>query len=116
MLIALAVLSANIAGIEPDAAAGDRLGYAAKWIALAALPLVLMVAAVGNERFGSEAIDPTAGKESPAMIVNGRVCENTLQQFMLFTVACLALASGLTGDRLGVIFHGTEPKPHWHYG
>ena len=21
-----------------------------------------------------------------------------------------------TGDRLGVTFHGTEPKPHWHYG
>ena len=20
------------------------------------------------------------------------------------------------GDRLGVRFHGTEPKPHWHYG
>lgn len=21
-----------------------------------------------------------------------------------------------SGDRLGVRFHGTEPKPHWHYG
>ena len=103
MLVALGALSAIMAGISPDATAGERIAYAARWIALGALPLAMMIASVGNERFGSDAIDPTAGKESQAMIVNGRVCDNTLQQYLLFVVASLALAASLGGDRLGVI-------------
>jgi len=103
MLLLLAALSATFAGISPEATAGDRLAFAARWIALGALPLVMMIASVGNERFGSEAIDPTAGKESQAMIVNGRACDNTMQQYLLFIVASLALAASLSGDRIGVI-------------
>ena len=45
-----------------------------------------MIVAVGNARALGEAIDPTLGKESPAMIVDGRVLDNTLQQFVLFLV------------------------------
>jgi hypothetical protein len=62
-----------------------------------------MVAAVGNARFKSEAIDPTAGKESPRMIVDGRVADNTLQQLVLFLVGLLGLAVTLPPDRLSVI-------------
>lgn len=103
MLVLLTVLSATFAGISPEATAGERLAFALRWIAVGALPLVLMIASVGNERFGSEAIDPTAGKESRAMIVNGRACDNTMQQYLLFIVANLALTASLSGDRMGVI-------------
>ena len=85
-----------------DTPAG-RIAYGLKWAALAALPLLLMIVAVGNARFRSEAIDPTRGVEDKAMIINGRVTENTLQQFALFVVGSLALAASLPPERVTVV-------------
>ena len=103
MLGSLFLLSKAMPALPEVADAGARLAFAAKWIALAAAPLLFAIIAVGNGRFGSEAIDPTAGKESRAMVVNGRVVDNTLQQFALFAAATLALAAGSRGDQLGVV-------------
>jgi hypothetical protein len=80
-----------------------RLAYALRWQALAALPLFFMVVAIGNARFLSEAIDPTRGAESNALIINGRVAENTLQQFVLFLAGSLALAASLPPHLMPVI-------------
>jgi hypothetical protein len=103
MLVALVALSNLIPGIAADSTAGERLAYAVQWIALAALPLALAIASVGNGRFNSEAIDPMAGKECAEMIVNGRVVDNTVQQLLLFGAASLAVAAGARGDQLGVV-------------
>src|SRR5262245_13628985 len=103
MIALLVILSGTIAGLSPDATAGERLAYAVKWIALGALPLALAIGSVGNARFSSEAIDPTAGKEDKTMVVNGRVVDNTMQQYLLFGVASLAVAAGARGDQLGII-------------
>jgi len=73
-------------------APSNRLAYAARWSVVAVLPLFVMLAAVGNARFLSEAIDPTIGKESPKLVVDGRVADNTLQQFVCFLVGILALS------------------------
>jgi hypothetical protein len=92
--------------IEPPAladTAADRIAYALRWAVVAILPYFAMVAAVGNARFLSEAIDPTLGKESQAMIVNGRVADNTLQQYVLFLVGMLGLAVTLPIDRLSIV-------------
>jgi uncharacterized MAPEG superfamily protein len=62
-----------------------------------------MVAAVGNARLLSEAIDPTLGKENQKMIVDGRVADNTLQQYMLFLVATLGLAASVDGDAVKIV-------------
>jgi hypothetical protein len=86
----------------PDTAA-DRIAYALPWAVLAAVPLFAMIIAVGNARFLSEAIDPTLGKESQKMVVNGRVADNTLQQFALFIVGMLALAVLIPPDGLNII-------------
>ncbi|MET1112855.1 MAG: MAPEG family protein [Allosphingosinicella sp.] len=88
------------AGVETLA---DRLAYAARWLAFAALPLFAMVAAVGNARFASGAIDPTLGNEDKAMIVNGRVADNTTQQLLLFACGLLGLAASLAPEHMGVI-------------
>lgn len=101
MLATLVLLSSKLPGIAVGAAAGERLAYALQWIALAALPLVLAIGSVGNGRFSSEAIDPTAGKESPPVAINCRVVDNTVQQYLLFGVASLAVAAGARGDQLG---------------
>jgi hypothetical protein len=81
----------------------DRLAYAARWLAFAALPLFAMVAALGNARFLGEAIDPTRGAEDEAMIVNGRVADNTTQQFLLFIAGTLGLAASLPPGQMGII-------------
>ena len=103
MLAALLALSGWFLSLQADADAGERLAFAAQWNAVAAAPLFFSIAAIGNARFKSEAIDPTAGKESHAMIVNGRVVDNTLQQYALFVAASLAVAAGSRGDELGVV-------------
>jgi len=82
---------------------GGRLAYAARWLAFAALPLFAMVAAVGNARFASEAIDPTAGKEDRRIVVNGRVADNTTQQTLLFACGLLGLAASLAPEDMGLI-------------
>ena len=82
---------------------GDRIGYALRWAVVAVLPFFFMVVAVGNARFLSEAIDPTLGKESPKMVVDGRVADNTLQQFLLFLVGMLGLALTLPAQRLSIV-------------
>lgn len=81
----------------------DRIAYALRWAVVAVLPLVFMIGAVGNARAMSEAINPTLGKESPAMMIDGRVLDNTLQQFALFLVGMLALSVSLPLGRLSII-------------
>lgn len=103
MLLGMWLLSTRLpapAGMEGLA---DRLAYAARWLAFAALPLFAMLAAVGNARFLSKAIDPTRGAEDRATLVNGRVADNSTQQFLLFVAGSLALAASLKPEQMGVI-------------
>jgi len=103
MVAALILLPAWLPGLAPDANAGMRLAFAVKWIAVAALPLFVAIVVVGNGRFLSDAIDPTAHKESSAMEINGRVVDNTLQQYVLLVAASLAVATVSRGDQLALL-------------
>jgi uncharacterized MAPEG superfamily protein len=102
MALLVWLLSRAIAAPLLDGSA-ERLAYALPWAVVAAVPLFMMLAAVGNARFLSEAIDPTLGKEDQKTLVNGRVADNTLQQFAIFAVALLALSVTLPGDRLSFV-------------
>src|SRR5215831_16959729 len=79
----------------------SRLAFALK--ANAVIPLLAGIMTVGNNRFFSEAIDPTLRKEDAATQINGRVVENTLQQFVLFLVATTALSVNLTAAEMRII-------------
>lgn len=83
--------------------AADRLSFALRWAVPGALLFFVMVAAVSNARFKSDAIDPTIGKENARMVVDGRVADNTLQQFVLFLVGMLGLALTLPLERLSIV-------------
>jgi hypothetical protein len=90
--------------INPNLAdISSRLVFTLQANAFAALPLLIGVMAVGNNRFLSEAIDPTLQKEDLATQINGRVADNTLQQFVLFFVATTALSVNLTADTMRII-------------
>ena len=106
MLASMYVLSGWMPALPDYADAGERLAFAAKWIALAAAPLFFAIMAVGNARFKSDAIDPTAGKESRTMIINGRVADNTLQQLALFAAASSAVAASASGDMQSIVAAG----------
>ena len=103
MLAALAVLSRAMPDLSILADAGERLAFAVKWNAVAVAPLFFAIIAVGNARAMSEAIDPLAGKESVAMIIDARVADNTLQQYVLFAAATLAVAATSRGDQLAIV-------------
>jgi hypothetical protein len=81
----------------------SRIGYTLQWNAFAMLPLLAGIVVIGNDRFLSEAIDPTLHKESLATQINGRVVDNTLQQSMLFLVAALALSVNLSAVQMRLI-------------
>jgi len=80
-----------------------RLGYTIQASAFAVIPLLLSILAVANARFFSAAIDPTLQKENMAMRINGRVVDNTLQQFVLFLVATMAISVNATSAEMSLI-------------
>ena len=81
----------------------SRLAYALQANAFAVIPLLTAIMFVGNNRFLSEAIDPTLQKEDATTQINGRVVENTLQQFVLFLIATTALSVNLTTAQMRII-------------
>jgi len=45
-----------------------------------------------------------------------RVPESFLLYVSVDGIAYRCRLEWRTGGRVGISFHGTEPKPHWHYG
>ena len=103
MVILVWVISTLMPQPQVIDAPGNRLAYAARWSVVAVLPLFAMLVAVGNARFLSDAIDPTLGKESQSMVVDGRVADNTLQQFVCFLVGITALSVSVPIGWISVI-------------
>jgi len=103
MLVSMIVLY-SLWPVDPLLAeAGNRVFYTLQANAFAALPLLIAVMMVGNDRFFSEAIDPTLGKETLSTQINGRVADNTLQQFVLFFVSTMALSINLQAQAMRLI-------------
>jgi uncharacterized membrane protein YecN with MAPEG domain len=87
------------------ASAGDRVAFALRWDAVAALALVLGVLRVVRVRFTSAArIDgsPPAPDEA-SFEIDRRYMQNTLEQLVLAVIAHVALAAQLTGDALRLV-------------
>lgn len=67
------------------------------------LMLFAGIAAVGNDRFVSPAINPLAGAESEKTRVHLRYLSNTLEQFVLFLIASLVLSTFLDAHSIKLI-------------
>jgi hypothetical protein len=80
-----------------------RLVFALQANAFASLPLLVALMTVAQNRFLSEAIDPTLHREDLATQINGRVADSTLQQFVLFFTATTALSANLSPDDIRII-------------
>jgi len=103
MIVALVVLYSLWPLPVGLATASDRLVYVVQANAIAVLPLLIAVTVVGNNRFLSEAIDSTLNKENLATLINGRVADNTLQQYVLFVAATFALSVNLPPDQMRIV-------------
>jgi hypothetical protein len=93
MVLLLTALSTVIPPPADVVSMADRLAFALKCDLFALAPLVLMLAGIANGRFRTAAIDPLAGRETRAQIINGRVADNTLEQYLLFLVGTLTLST-----------------------
>ena len=82
----------------------ERLAYALRANVFATLPLFIMLAAVSNARFLSQAIDPTKHSESRSMEIDGRVADNTLQQTFIFAIASLSLSTAVPLAHLQIVW------------
>jgi hypothetical protein len=104
MILAVWILTQALPVPAVEDTAGARLAYALGANVFALVPFFVMLIAVGNQRFLSEAIDPTRGAEDRAMDINGRVADNTLQQNFVFAVASLALSTIVPPHLLQVVW------------
>lgn len=82
----------------------ERLAYALRANVFATLPLIAMLATVGNSRFFSQAIDPTKHAESRSLQIDGRVADNTLQQNFVFAFGSLALSTVVPLPHLQIVW------------
>jgi len=83
-----------------ELAIADRFAFAARCAVFPALTLAAGVLLVANGRYHSAAIDPLACEATPAMRVNQRYLQNTLEQFALHLVALFAIAADGSAMRL----------------
>lgn len=87
-----------------------RLGHGAVALLPGAGVLALMILAQMALRLAGGVVDPLAGRETRALLVNQRAIANTVEQFSIFSPALLALAAGVPGPRmadvvaLGLVF------------
>jgi len=104
MVVSVWILATSLPPPLIADAAAERLAYALGANLVAVVPLFVMIIAIANARFGSDAIDPTRRAESRAMEIDGRVADNTLQQSFVFVVASLTLSTLVPVSHLQVVW------------
>ena len=105
IMMALTVLGLSSILPTPHAVTiAERLALVLQLNVLAIIPFFIMLIAVGNSRFFSDAIDPTLHNENTRQEIDGRVVENTLQQNFVFLVGTLALSTVLPQSWLQALY------------
>lgn len=81
----------------------ERIVYALRWNAVAALPLFVMLATIGNRRFLGGVIDPLKASTDRSFQIDTRVATNTLEQTFVFFISSTALATFLSIPHIKLI-------------
>jgi hypothetical protein len=103
MIVAMALLTHLLLPPAGSETLEGRIAITLRCNLAPALLLFAMLGAIGNGRFVGAAIDPTRGAEDRKTIINGRVADNTTQQFLIFLAATLGLATSLPPEDMNVI-------------
>lgn len=105
-------------GVEEASA---RLALASRWLVVAMIPYAAVCLAILAIRFLEGAHDPARGGESERLRLHCRVMQNTLEQFIWFSVCVLAIAPMLAPGALhlipivAVVFAGARLGYWWGY-
>jgi uncharacterized membrane protein YecN with MAPEG domain len=92
----------------------QRLGLGCAALLPGAFVLALMVLAQMAGRAAARVLDPTVGQETRFLLVNQRVISNTVEQFVVFAPALLALMAAASPpdmpaiQALGYVFAGAR--------
>jgi len=86
-------LAPALSGVDDPAA---RLALAARWLVVAMLPYVVVCLVIAGIRFFEGSHDPMRGEESHRLQVHRLAMQNTLEQFVWFSICLLAVAPMLT--------------------
>jgi hypothetical protein len=81
----------------------DRLAFAAAWLLLPGLALLSGVVGAARRGFYRDAIDGTRTPASPALEINLRYNQNTLEQVVLAAISWAGLAIRLPADLLYLV-------------
>ena len=103
MVISVSVLFYILPDVSDVNSLPERLAFALTLNVFALVPLFVMLIAVGNGRFLSDAIDPTKHLETKSIEINGRVADNTFQQNFVFFVGTMALSTLLNGHSIKLL-------------
>lgn len=93
-----------------DTSMAVRLGHACLALVPSAAVLFAMTVVQMLARAATGRIDPTSGDDPAFLVVNQRCISNTIEQFLVFAPALLALAAGAGGRQmpevigLGLVF------------
>lgn len=93
-------LLSPLRGLEEPSA---RVLLALRWLPVALLPYVAVCLTIGAKRLREGSHDPLAGAESTTLEIHRRVMQNTLEQFVWFAVAALALSALLGAAEARVV-------------
>ena len=84
----------------PSNSPRDRLDYALTWLLLPGLSLLIGVIGASRRGFYKDAIDGTRTPASPALEINLRYNQNTVEQVLLAAIAWIGLALRLPQDMM----------------
>jgi hypothetical protein len=107
-LLVIGLLSRHVAwlaswvAIPPDDA-GNRLGFAVRWLVLPGMTLLVGVIGASRRGFYEDAIEGTRTPENHGLEINLRYNLNTIEQVVLAAIAWCALAVTLPHHQLLVI-------------
>lgn len=82
----------------------ERIRFALIANVFAIIPLFVMLAAEGNARLLSKAINPLRHSENKITEIDGRVADNTLQQNFVFLIVSLTASTLMWHEYLNIIW------------
>jgi len=79
------------------------MSWSLKWIFLSFLPYAAVCLVILNNRLNEGSHNPLAGAESESLMIHCRVMQNTLEQWVWFSICVLTLTTALKASEFKIV-------------